>query len=117
MSVGLGKMRLRKEKSGEVVAYSDVAVRHNAAILEYCRTSTSALSGCTAGLLGLTALYGFIFYFIMAIGLWLMFLMKAGMEWKKYFRSRSALLSSGLFGGVFTYVLFWTFLYGMVHVY
>uniref|UniRef100_A0A0E9RFV5 ER membrane protein complex subunit 6 n=1 Tax=Anguilla anguilla TaxID=7936 RepID=A0A0E9RFV5_ANGAN len=42
---------------------SVVSVRGNAAVLDYCRTSVSALSGATAGILGLTGLYGFIFYF------------------------------------------------------
>ncbi len=41
-------------------------MRQNAAILDYCRTSMSALSGSTAGIIGLTGLYGFIFYFITA---------------------------------------------------
>lgn len=107
---------MKKEKS-EVIAYSELAARQNAAVVEYCRTSMSALSGCTAGLLGLTSFYGFIFYFITTTLLWLMILMKAGSEWKKFFRSRSALLTSGFFGGIFTYILCWTFIYGMVHVY
>ena len=41
-------------------------MRNNAAILDYCRTSMAALSGSTAGILGLTGLYGFAFYFITA---------------------------------------------------
>ncbi|XP_076335848.1 ER membrane protein complex subunit 6-like isoform X2 [Tachypleus tridentatus] len=111
------KSKAKKEKCGEVVAYSEGAVRQNAAIVEYCRISMSALSGSTAGLLGLTAVYGFAFYFMMALALWVMLIMKMGSDWKKYFRNRTTLLTSGLFGGLFTYVLFWTFLYGMVHVY
>ena len=43
---------------------SEAAVRGNAAVLDYCRTSVSALSGATAGILGLTGLYGFIFYLL-----------------------------------------------------
>lgn len=111
------RTRNRKEKSGEIVAYSDQAIRQNHGVLEYCRSSMSALSGCTAGVLGLTSLYGFAFYFIMAILLWFLVLAKAGAEWNKFFVSRTSILTSGLFGGIFTYILFWTFLYGMVHVY
>jgi len=48
------------------IAYSEASIRNNAAILDYCRTSMSALSGSTAGILGLTGLYGFAFYFITA---------------------------------------------------
>ncbi|KAK7790821.1 hypothetical protein R5R35_008602 [Gryllus longicercus] len=100
-----------------MLAYGEAAVRNNAAILEYCRTSMAALSGATAGLLGLTGFYGFGFYVFAVIGLWCLILFKAGAHWEKYFISRRALLTSGFFGGLFTYVLFWTFLYGMVHVY
>lgn len=96
---------------------SEVAVRGNAAVLDYCRTSVSALSGATAGILGLTGLYGFIFYFLSAFLLSLLLILKAGRRWNKFFKSRRLLFTGGLVGGLFTYVLFWTFLYGMVHVY
>ncbi|XP_036370776.1 ER membrane protein complex subunit 6 isoform X1 [Octopus sinensis] len=101
----------------DAVAYSEIAVRNNAAIMDYCRTSMSALGGATAGIMGLTSLHGFIFYFISAILLSVMLMVKAGSRWNKYFVSRRVLFFSGLFGGLFTYILFWTFLYGMVHVY
>ncbi|ESO08736.1 hypothetical protein HELRODRAFT_156500 [Helobdella robusta] len=94
-----------------------MAIRHNANLLEYCRTSVSALSGSVAGIIGLTSLYGFIFYFLTAFVMSLMLMIKAGSEWPKYIRSRIVLFSNGLMGGLFTYILFWTFLYGMVHVY
>lgn len=112
----LGKIKTKQEK-GEIIAYSEAAVMNNAAVVEYCRISMAALSGGTAGLLGLTGLYGFGFYIFAVFGLWAMLLLKAGGQWKKYFISRRNLLTSGFFGGLFTYVLFWTFLYGMVHVY
>lgn len=96
---------------------SEVAVRGNAAVLDYCRTSVSALSGATAGILGLTGLYGFIFYFLASFLLSLLLILKAGRQWNKCFKSRRLLFTGGLVGGLFTYVLFWTFLYGMVHVY
>ncbi|XP_071455338.1 ER membrane protein complex subunit 6 [Hetaerina americana] len=112
-----GRVKTKLEKTGEIVAYSEVAVRNNAAVLEYCRTSMAALSGGTAGLLGLTSFYGFAFYVFAVVGLWGLILVKAGSQWKKYFISRKTILTHGFFGGLFTYVLFWTFLYGMVHVY
>ncbi|XP_018343984.1 PREDICTED: ER membrane protein complex subunit 6 [Trachymyrmex septentrionalis] len=113
----LGKIKTKQEKSGEIIAYSETAVANNAAVVEYCKISMAALSGGTAGLLGLTVLYGFVFYVFAVFGLWAMLLMKAGGQWRKYFISRRHLLTSGFFGGLCTYVLFWTFLYGMVHVY
>lgn len=47
-----------------------MAIRNNAAIVEYCRTSMAALSGGTSGLLGLTGFYGFGFYMFAVLGLW-----------------------------------------------
>uniref|UniRef100_A0A2R5LGA4 ER membrane protein complex subunit 6 n=1 Tax=Ornithodoros turicata TaxID=34597 RepID=A0A2R5LGA4_9ACAR len=117
MSLYAGKVRSKKEKSGEIVAYSEAAMRHNGAILEYCRTSVSALSGCTAGILGLTGLWGFLFYFVIAAALWFMFVLRSMTTWRKFLRTRTTFLTTGLFGGLFTYVLFWTFFYGIVHVY
>ncbi|XP_036613897.1 LOW QUALITY PROTEIN: ER membrane protein complex subunit 6 [Trichosurus vulpecula] len=96
----------------------EAAMRRNAAVLNYCRTCVSTLSGATAGILGLTSFYGFIFYFLTSTLLSLLLALKARRQWNKYFKPRQLLLfTGGLVGGLFTYVLFWTFLYGMVHVY
>lgn len=38
-----------KDMKSEPVAYSEAALRNNAVIVEYCRTSMAALSGSTAG--------------------------------------------------------------------
>lgn len=46
-----GRVRTRVDRgTGELVAYSDAAVRNNLGVIEYCRTSMAALSGATAGL-------------------------------------------------------------------
>ena len=111
------RVRTKVDKSGEMKAFSQTAITNNQAIVEYCRTSMAALSGGTAGILGLPTLYGFLFYGVSVVMLWLMILWKAGSSWRKYFGSRQSLLTNGFFGQMFTYVLFWTFLYGMVHVY
>ncbi|KAK7097850.1 ER membrane protein complex subunit 6-like [Littorina saxatilis] len=110
-------VRTRKSRKSDAVAYSELSVRQNNAILEYCRTSMSALSGATAGIMGLTGLLGFIFYFVSAFSLSAFLTVKAGSRWSSFFTTRRVLFINGLFGGLFTYILFWTFLYGMVHVY
>lgn len=110
---------VRRIKGGEPGAvYSEPAIRQNVGILEYSRTVQAAASGFAAGVLGLTGLYGFIFYFICAFLQSVFWLWKAGfVHSERYFIGKSALIQHSLFGGLFTYVLFWTFLYGMVHVY
>nr|XP_012622402.1 ER membrane protein complex subunit 6-like [Microcebus murinus] len=85
---------------------SDAAVRGNAnaaaAVLDYRLTSVSALSGATAGILGLTGLYGLIFYLLASILLSLLLILKAGRRWNKYFKSQRPLFTGGLIGGLFT---------------
>nr|XP_032836846.1 ER membrane protein complex subunit 6 [Petromyzon marinus] len=96
---------------------SDAAVRSNAALLDYCRTAGAALAGSSAGVLGLTGVRGLAFYALAAGGLALALVAKAGSDWRRAARSRRAIATGGFVSGLFTYVLFWTFLYGMVHVY
>ena len=103
-------------KLGDEV-FSEQAMRRNTSIIDYCRTSGAAIAGATAGILGLTGLYGFGFFIVYSIVLSTMLAAKAGTNWSDYFRSRRDVWFSGVLGGLFTYVLLWTFLYGMVHVY
>lgn len=120
-----------------MIAYSEGALRNNSAVVEYCRISMAALSGSTAGLLGLTGLYGFGFYIFAVVGLWVRFesnihkpskildvhllyisiifqallLMKTGGQWQKYFMSRQSLLTHGFFGGLFVSFFFTTLIF------
>lgn len=131
-------VKTRESKTGEIIAYSENAIRNNSSAVEYIRTAMSALSGCTAGnflnenfssikftiffcvflgILGLTGIIGFLFYVFAVFGLWFLLLLKSGANWQKYFITRRSLLTNNFLGGLCTYVLFWTFLYGMVHVY
>ena len=107
-----------KEKSTKpAVVYSEAMIRSNAAVIDYIRTSFSTVSGATAGTLGLTGIKGFVFYFIMSMALSVMLYFKAGTNWNNYFLSKRSVWTDGVLSGLFTYVLFWTFLYGLVHVY
>ena len=112
-----GTRTLTVDKGSEIKVYNEGAIRHNMAVVEYCRTCTAVFSGMGAGILGLTALYGFAFYIISIFGMWLLILAKAGSHYERYFTSRKHLLTNGFFGALFTYILCWTFAYGMVHVY
>jgi len=111
----------QKRKLIQNIQYVNPAsVQHNMAIAEYCRTSISALSGVVAGILGLTGLAGFAFYIVCALFLFGGLLLKSGTEkteTNQYFLKRTQLLTNGLWGAMFTYILSWTFLYSLVHVY
>jgi hypothetical protein len=97
--------------------YSDSAVRYNDYLLEYFQTSMAALSGCAAGVIGFTGLNGFLFYFACTIVLSILFVAYLGSNFKKYYINRQHVITGTLWSGMQTYLLFWTFLFGMVHVY
>ncbi len=97
--------------------YSETAVRYNDYLLEYFQTAMSALSGCAAGILGLTGLNGFLFYFICALTLSVLLIAFIGPNFKHYFINKQHVITGTLWSGIQTYLLFWTFLFGMVHVY
>jgi len=101
----------------EHVLYSEAAVRFNENSLEQCRTSVSALSGCVAGILGLTSYKGFLFYAFSMLFLSFLIYLYIRNEHRKFFTTLNHIFIYGFFNGLLTYVLFWTFLYGMVHVY
>lgn len=111
------RVKTRETKSGEIVAYSESAVRQNLINVEYVKTSLASLAGVSAGILGLTGLLGFIFYLVSLLGFFGLLIVKTGSNWQKYFISRKSLVTNGFLGGLCTYTLFWTFIYGMVHVY
>jgi hypothetical protein len=102
------------DESRYVMAY----VAQNQRTITYCRSCFSAISGSAAGILGLTGLTGFYFYAITAaIMSGLLWSIKTGGQPLRYFRSTSEVVWDGVVGGLFSYVLFWTLLYGIVHVY
>ena len=101
----------------EPILYSDAVVRANENSLEQCRTSVSALSGCVAGILGLTSYKGFLFYGVSMLLLSIILFGFIRHEHRKLFSSLKHVFTNGFFNGLLTYVLFWTFLYGMIHVY
>ncbi|CAF1235563.1 unnamed protein product [Adineta steineri] len=105
------------KRKAESILYSDTAVRFNENSLEQCRTSVSALSGCVAGIIGLTSYKGFVFYGFSMLLLSLMIFAFIRHEHRKFFTNLNHVFVNGFFNGLLTYVLFWTFLYGMVHVY
>lgn len=55
--------KAEKTKDAPPVTYNEAAVRNNFSVLEYSRTCQAAASGMASGILGLTGLYGFAFYF------------------------------------------------------
>ena len=104
---------IRKEKE----ALSASALQMNHVILNYCRTALSAISGSVAGVLGLYGIHGFVFYIFSSLLMSVLLIGKANFTWQKYFQSSWDIWTTGVLGGTLTFILFWTFLYGLVNVY
>ena len=90
---------------------------NNARSLSFSRTSLSVLAGTSAGILGLAALYGFLFYFIVSGILGLYYYVLESQSDQVHFLNKQQLVTSYVFENLFTYILIWTLVYGLVHVY
>ncbi|KAJ7384415.1 ER membrane complex subunit 6 [Desmophyllum pertusum] len=70
---------------GKEEAFSPFSIMANNSIIDFCRTSLASMAGISAGILGLTALKGFIFYFIASFFMSILICLKAGTQWRKFF--------------------------------
>ena len=76
----------------------------------------SVIAGSAAGILGLTGYTGFIFYgVVLLFTSFIIWAMKTKGQPGKYFKGKTDVWIDGVFGSLFSYVLFWTLLYGTVH--
>ncbi|XP_059098757.1 ER membrane protein complex subunit 6-like [Tigriopus californicus] len=89
----------------------------NTKSLNFSRTALSVLGGGVAGILGLTSILGFLFYFAASGLLGLVYLMQSSRSDGMFFLSKQQLVTSYVFENLFTYILMWTLVYGCVHVY
>ncbi|TPX32639.1 hypothetical protein SmJEL517_g04314 [Synchytrium microbalum] len=88
------------------------AVKHNARVISVARASLAAITGCAAGILGLTDLYGFAFYGLASIFMSLiMYVVLAKGNPLKYWPTSYGLWTDEVGANMVSYVLFWTMAY------
>jgi len=87
--------------------------------LYYIRSTTASIAGAIAGVLGLTNLSGLAFYLASSLYVGLIVCaLNCGTSPGKYFRSASwEPMTQGLGDNALGFVLWWTLLYGVVHIY
>ena len=91
----------------------------NEQVVEFCHTAMCVVSGCIAGIMGLTGLSGFalmlVLYLVTAVAV---LSVKLKNDVGTYFNSG---VFSFIFGGVsshlLSFILFWTLSYGLIHIY
>ncbi|KAG0238100.1 ER membrane complex subunit 6 [Actinomortierella wolfii] len=102
----------------EDALYVDLFIAKNAQTITFIRSSYSAVLGLAAGILGLTNWSGFIFYLVGSIFMSLLiFMLKAKFQPGLYFRNPWDCFTDGIFGTMLSFILFWTLVHGIIHVY
>ncbi|KAJ1973361.1 hypothetical protein H4R35_004159 [Dimargaris xerosporica] len=99
-------------------AYYEAHIAHNNRVLQHLQTLVCAAAGSAAGIVGLTSVAGFAFYAASwAVLVGLLWALKAQGSPRQYFVSPWGMATHGVLGSLFSYVLFWTLAFGLVHVY
>ncbi|KAI9005614.1 transmembrane protein 93 [Hyaloraphidium curvatum] len=98
--------------------YHELAVRANASSILFVRACVSTIAGAAAGILGLSGLYGFVFYAAVSLltGA-LLFVLKTEGKPRLYFKDWSGIWFDEVLGNLFSFVLFWTLAFSLVHVF
>ncbi|KAK8950144.1 hypothetical protein KSP40_PGU017993 [Platanthera guangdongensis] len=97
--------------------YNADNLQNNMKSIYYSRTFLSIMGGVIAGIWGFTGLTGFVFYLLIMGVTSLGLLFKAKFSVGNYFDSWSRIILDGFFGGLMSFVLFWTFAYDIVHIF
>ncbi|XP_035815591.1 uncharacterized protein [Zea mays] len=81
----------------------------NVKSVHYSRTFLSIIGGVVAGIWGFTGLTGFVFYFLIMMVASIGLLAKSKFSVQTYFDSWTRISIEGVFGGLMSFVLFWTY--------
>jgi hypothetical protein len=114
---GTAKEEKKMDDASETPAYSTENVQHNMRVIYYCRTFLSIVGGVVAGVLGLTGISGFLFYFLIMILASGAIAAKTKFNVFSYFDSWQRITIDGITAGFMSFVLFWTFAYDIVHIF
>ncbi|CAM6101345.1 unnamed protein product [Calypogeia fissa] len=107
----------KSDDASEKPAYSQENVQHNMRVIYYSRTFLAIVGGMVAGVLGLTAFSGFLFYLFIMILVSGAIAAKTKFNVFSYFDSWQRITLDGIAAGFLSFVLFWTFAYDIVHIF
>ncbi|CAA7407586.1 unnamed protein product [Spirodela intermedia] len=113
----LGVSEMKSGGDDELSMFNKENLQSNMKVIYYSRTFLSIIGGVIAGIWGFTGLTGFIFY-VLIMGITSLGLAaKAKFSAQTYFDNWNRILLDGFFGGLMSFVLFWTFAYDIVHIF
>ncbi|KAF3658550.1 putative ER membrane protein complex subunit 6-like isoform 4 [Capsicum annuum] len=102
-----------KSSSGmdDLPTFNAENMQNNMKVILYSRTFMAIIGGVIAGILGLTSLAGFIFYFLVMAITSAALMTNAKFSIHSYFDSWNRIVLDGFFGGLMSFVFFWTYPY------
>jgi len=92
-------------------------IANNVRIVYSSRIFLSIIAGCTAGILGLTGLIGFACYLLLCTLQTIVLLFKIKFKVHTFYKSLFTMWLEGLVQGLLSFILFWTLIYDIVHIY
>ncbi|EGC36724.1 hypothetical protein DICPUDRAFT_31392 [Dictyostelium purpureum] len=92
-------------------------IQRNNKTIQLCQIPISILGGGIAGVIGFSGLSGFLFYFFVYIIFCSLFALKEKKNLHLYFPNPRSIWFDSVGGGLMSYILFWTFLYNIIHIY
>eukprot|EP01084_Bolivina_argentea_P136042 239628_1 len=107
----------KKNKKGSPELISMAAVQNNMNELHKIRVFTSIATGITAGILDLKGIYGFALFAIVFIITLIIMFVKMKMSINKYFRPSTKFITTSLWDGTMSFILFWTFSGNVLYLY
>mmetsp|Transcript_9216 Transcript_9216/g.28521 ORF Transcript_9216/g.28521 Transcript_9216/m.28521 type:complete len:106 (-) Transcript_9216:29-346(-) len=91
--------------------------QRNADVVSKTRLLLSLVIGAAAGILELTSQGGFIFYLISTLLLTVVHWFRLGGTHRDHFDSLLTMISSGVFPALLSFILSWTLVFNLVHIY
>jgi len=93
-------------------------LKHNNDAITYCRILLGILTGLVCGVLGITGwLAGFTTYLLTSQLITLAIYYRYRNDWPSYFQNVWSLVLDGVSSGSMSFLMFWTLMYNIVHVY
>eukprot|EP00744_Colponema_vietnamica_P006470 GILI01009394.1.p1 GENE.GILI01009394.1~~GILI01009394.1.p1 ORF type:complete len:126 (-),score=16.55 GILI01009394.1:294-671(-) len=97
--------------------FSPERIMHNSRVIAFSRNFGAIVGGCCVGILGLGFAGGFLLFFAIQLVVSFGLYMKADCDSTPFFKSPSSIWTEGLTGGLMSFIMFWTLLNGIVHIY
>mmetsp|Transcript_15970 Transcript_15970/g.40115 ORF Transcript_15970/g.40115 Transcript_15970/m.40115 type:complete len:116 (+) Transcript_15970:477-824(+) len=107
---------VEEEKGAE--HFAPEKIQQNARTISTCRIASAIVAGCVAGIMGMEGLSGFLLFFVSCLVTSCMLCVRTGsVTMVDFFAKPNQVWTQGLTEGLMSYILFWTMLFDLVHIF